>query len=261
MSNKRISREVFLNRNFDVVPGAFDLPHRHQIPEHHHSRDQLVYACAGVMTVITADGTWVVPPNRAVWVPAGVRHRLRMSGQVEMRTLYLRKRLASSLPRNCCVVSVPPLLREVIRHITEVGPLSRRLPASRRLLEFLLDRLRELSTVRLHANWPTDPRARKVAELVATDPASRATLDELAHRAGAAKRTIERFFIAQTGLSFREWRRQLRLLKSLELLAAGKDVTTTALDVGYESTSAFIAAFRESLGTTPRQYFRNTART
>jgi len=256
MPAKRQSEEAFRNPRIDVVPYAFDLPDRHLIPAHEHSRDQLVYAQTGVMTVMTAAGSWVVPPNRAVWVPTGVEHHLRMSGRVEMRTLYLRKRFVASLPRTCCVVAVPPLLRELILHVVRRGPLSRRSASGRRILDFLLDCLRELSAIPMHVPWPADPRARRVAEAVTSNPASTATLDELAASAGASKRTIERLFIVETSLGFRTWRQQVRMLKSLELLAACKNVTTVALDVGYASTSAFIAAFRRAFGSTPRRYYR-----
>src|SRR5262245_7232443 len=98
MPIKRKRREPYWDPRYEVVPFAFDLPDRHRIPEHAHHRDQLIYARTGVMTVTTKEGAWVVPPNRAVWVPAAVRHHLRMSGRVEMRTLYVRPRLVKLLP-------------------------------------------------------------------------------------------------------------------------------------------------------------------
>ncbi len=257
MSIKRKLPLPYWDPRYDLVPFAFDLPHRHQIPLHLHHRDQLVYARTGVMTITTNRGAWVIPPNRAVWVPNGVEHRLRMSGRVEMRTLYFRHDVVSSLPRSCCVVAVSPLLRELILYVVAHGPLKRRTARGRRILDFLLDQMRQLAVLPLHVPWPTDPRARRVAESVAENPASAVTLDQHAKRIHAGKRTIERLFLAETNLSFRHWRQQVRLLQSLERLAAGKTVTTAALDVGYDSTSAFIAAFRQTFGATPRKYFRD----
>ena len=258
MTRKRqLPDKAFLDPRYEVVAYAFDLPHRHQIPEHGHSRDQLVYAQTGVMTVTTASGTWVVPPNRALWMPAGVRHRIRISGRVEMRTLYLRKGVAKSLPRTCAVVAVPPLLRELILYVVSAGTVSRRRASDRGVLDFLMICLKALSTIPLHVPMPGDPRIRRIADWLASNPANKQTLSDLAARAGVSERTIERLFIADTGLTFRHWRQQVRLLKSQELLAAGKNVTTVALDVGYDSTSAFIAAFRKAFNQTPRGYFRS----
>lgn len=261
MSKKRNPLETaYWGRRHELVPFAFDLPHRHKIPEHDHHRDQLIYAISGVMTVITAEGTWVVPPNRAVWVPAKVKHHLRLSGSVGMRTLYLRARMVKSLPRSCCVVAVPPLLRELIVHLVAVGPIARDTRRGRLLLDMLLDLLGNLSAMPLHVPWPNDPRARRIADWVASDPGEPNSLQGLSKRAAVGRRTVERLFIAETKLSFRDWRQQIRLLKSLELLAAGKNVTVVAMDVGYESVSAFIAAFRRAFGTTPRRYYHSAGK-
>lgn len=256
MSKKRNAAEnAYWNSRFDLVPFAFDLAHRHHIAEHEHHRDQFIYASSGVMTVTTGQGAWVVPPTRGVWVPAEIKHQLRMYGRVEMRTLYFRAGLVRTLPRSCSVLAVAPLLRELIVHIVAYGPLTRRAPRSRLLLDFLLDQLRELTVVPLHVLWPTDPRLRRIAEDLASHPGDPVTLSDFARTAGLSKRTLERLFVSQTNLSFRHWRQQIRMLKSLELLAAGKTVTVVGLDVGYASTSAFIAAFRCAFGTTPRQYY------
>src|SRR5215467_632662 len=104
-----------------VTALSYDLPHGHTIPEHMHPEDQLVYACQGVMTVHTPAGTWVVPAQRAVWIPAKTPHRIQTSGQVLMRTVYLRARMVQHLPRACCVLNVPPLLQHLIVHLCSLG--------------------------------------------------------------------------------------------------------------------------------------------
>jgi AraC-like DNA-binding protein len=226
------------------------------LERHSHAWAQLVYASDGVMTVSTDEGSWVVPPQRAVWIPAGVRHAVAMSGWVAMRTLYLAPRLLRGLPRRCCVVAVSPLLRELILHTITEGMLRAANGTHRRLAGVLLDQLRVLPAVPLELPMPRDGRALRVARCLQHDPAERATLDELARRAGASRRTLERLFHVETGMSFGRWRQQARLLHAMRLLASGEPVTTTALEVGYESTSAFIAAFAEVLGTTPGRYYR-----
>src|SRR5262249_40373275 len=126
-------------------------------------------------------------------------------------------------------------------------------------LEMLLDQLGALSAISLHVPWPGDPRARRVADRVVAHPGAADSLADLCRRNAVGKRTLERLFQHETGLSFRDWRLQVRLLKSLELLASDKHVTVVAMDVGYDSVSAFIAAFRRAFGTTPRRYYRSTA--
>lgn len=248
--------KAYLGSSVHVVPFAFDLAHRHHIDEHEHHRDQLIYASRGVMTITTTQGAWVVPSSRAVWVPAKIRHRLRMYGQVEMRTLYIKAGLVTSLPRTCTVLAVAPLLRELIVHIVAFGPLTRRAIRSRLLLDFLLDQLGELPAVPLHVPWPNDPRLRRIADILSANPGDSTPLRDLARKAGLSMRSVERLFVLETNMSFRHWRQQVRMLKSLELLAAGKSVTVVGLDLGYASTSSFIAAFRRTFGTTPRQYYQ-----
>ena len=239
-----------------VVGVAVDLAHGKVIPSHKHRRSQLVHAACGVMTVTTREGTWVVPPQRAVWVPGGVEHQIRMSGRVEMRTLYLADRAISALPSQCCVVFVSPLLRQLVLQVVAMPqpfPLG---GAEERLVEVLLDEIRATEVAPLHLPRPVDSRLRRVADALLESPEDDRGLAEWAKTAGASPRTLERLFHRETGMSFGAWRRQLRLLRALERLAAGEPVTTVALALGYDSTSAFIAMFRRNLGRTPGSYFR-----
>ncbi len=216
----------------------------------------LIYASAGVMSVHTSSGSWVVPPHRAVWVPAGMERSIEVSAGLAMRTLYFKPGVATSLPRDCCVVNVPPLLRELILHTIDIGMLNRAIPAHARLIGVLVDQLKALSTVPLQLPQPADPRARQVAALLEANPGEDAALAKLARQAGASTRTIERLFRAETKMTFAGWRERLRLLHALRLLAAGEAVTNVALELGYASPSAFIAMFRRALGTTPSRYYR-----
>jgi AraC-like DNA-binding protein len=215
----------------------------------------LIYASAGVMSVHTAGGSWVVPPHRAVWVPAGMERRIEVSAGLAMRTLYFKPGVAKALPRDCCVVNVPPLLRELILHTIEIGMLNRAIPAHARLIGVLIDQLKELSTVPLQLPQPADPRAVKVAALLEAKPGAKLPLGKIARQAGASARTIERLFRTETKMTFAGWRERLRLLHALRLLAAGEAVTNVALELGYGSPSAFIVMFRRAMGTTPSRYY------
>ena len=136
------------DQNSRIVTHTRNYPAGHMIPLHFHDRDQLVYASSGVMTVHSAEGAWVVPANRAVWIPERVPHTIATSGTVAMRTLYLKARLAKSMPRECCVVNVPPLLSELILHACTCGSLSARVAAHRHLIDALGPVLRMMEPAR-----------------------------------------------------------------------------------------------------------------
>jgi len=228
-----------------------------EIPLHQHPFAQLLYASSGVMTVNTEHGTWVVPPERAVWVPARIGHSIRMTGRVSMRTIYLSSALGPLAGDACCVVSVSPLLRESI--LRAVG-FARPYPeggSEARLVAVIADEIRAAPTAPLHLPLPRDPRARRVADALRANPGDPRTLRDWAREAGASARTLERLFERETKLQFAAWRQQARLLRGLEQLASGEPVTSVALDLGYETPSAFIAMFRRALGTTPGRYFRS----
>lgn len=238
---------------------AYEFENGHAVPEHFHPEDQLVYACNGVMTVRTQHGIWVVPPLRAVWIPARVSHSIAMSGAVSMRTLYFNAGMVRGLGRHCTVINVTPLLRELVLHACNFPRLSKQVPAQRRILELITDQLKVAHEAGLQLPHPTDRRAARVARLLVADPATQASLGELCKQCGASKRTIQRTFIAETNLTFDKWRRQSRLLHALRVLASGAKVTSVAMDAGYDSPSAFIAMFKKQFGTTPMRYFRASA--
>jgi AraC-like DNA-binding protein len=225
------------------------------IPGHRHDWHQLIYATEGVMSVGTEQGTWIIPPHRAVWVSAGTEHSIEMCGSVLVQTIYLAPALSRSLPRGCFAVNVSPLLRELIVHTVKLGMLDRTLPVQTRLIGVLLDQIEALPVMPLALPMPRDRRALRVAAWLEEHHDAPGLLKQLGKTAGCSKRTIERLFLTETGLTFGRWRQQLRLLHALRMLASGKAVTAVALEVGYDSPSAFIAMFRRTLGTTPSRYF------
>ena len=235
----------------------YDYPDGYIVPEHFHDQDQVVYASRGVMTVRTRDGTWVVPTQRAVWIPAKMPHGITMHGAVSMRTLYLRPRLARSLPRSCCVINVSALLKELVLHACTIPALRRGVRTEAHLIDMILDQFETVNALPLQLPNPADSRAVRVAKALWADPGDQRTLGEICKTAGGSKRTIERLFLLETGMTFGKWRQQLRLMHAMRLLAGGAKITHAALDAGYSTPSAFISMFRNVLGTTPGRYIHS----
>ena len=203
----------------------------------------------------TPMGDWVVPPHRAVWIPAGVAHAHRAHGPTRMLTLAFREPVNPLRLDRPTVLVVTPLLREVIVSLTTDLPEGEGTARQRYNLERVaLDQLRGVDALALHLPSPADGRLRGLAVLLHGDPADQRTLAEFGAVVGASERTLSRLFRRETGMSFPQWRSQLRLHHSLTLLAAGSSVTFVAAACGYSSPSAFIEAFRHAFGTTPGRY-------
>ncbi len=233
-----------------------ELEDGHVIPEHSHPEDQLLFASEGVMTLTTEQGLWVVPPLRAVWIPADTTHSVAMSGRVSMRTLYFQTKLCRSFPRKCMVMNVSSLLRELILHACTFPKLRKQDPAQKGIIEIIVDQLKVVESIPLQLPHPADSRASRVVKTLFANPGDQRTLEKLCADCGASKRTIQRLFLEETKMTFNKWRQQLRLLHAMQRLAAGDKVTSAALEAGYNSTSAFISMFRKQLGTTPTRYLQ-----
>ncbi|MEP7352247.1 MAG: helix-turn-helix transcriptional regulator [Acidobacteriota bacterium] len=227
----------------------------YRIDSHQHKWHQLLYATSGAMTVSTAGSSWMIPTSRAVFIPASVAHTIRMWGMVEMRTLYLSPALTRFQKEDCCLVEVVPLLRELILRAVERAGLDCRDAHDARMIGLLEDEvtaaMAEAEGSPLVLPMPRDERALALAHCVLARPLNDETVDELAQRHGLARRTLERRYRDETGMSFGMWRQKARLLDSIRLLAEGASVTDAAMDCGYASVSAFIAAFKGTFGYTP----------
>lgn len=240
-----------------LVAFTRDLGDRHVITMHRHDHGQLVYCATGTMRVTTTAGLWIVPPQRAVWVPAGEDHEITCIGAVVMRAIYLLQDAAPWLPMTCRVLDVSPLLREMVLEAMNLPPSYDLGGPEARLVTVLLDQVErsvDAPVTALHLPMPRDRRLRAVTDRLIAYPADARPLDDWARTAGASVRTLARLFVTETGLSFRAWRQQLRLQEALARLAVGEPVTGVAFAVGYDSPSAFIAMFRKALGWTPGQY-------
>jgi AraC-like DNA-binding protein len=227
----------------------------YRLEPHQHPWHQFLYGTSGAMTVATRLSSWMVPTRRAVFIPAGCSHAIRMWGTVEMRTLYLCPGLTDFKDAECRVVEVAPLLRELILRTVERVGLDSRVPHDARVIGLVEDEIRtamkEAGDSPLALPMPVDERACAAARCVLEKPSTQQDIDGLARGHGIARRTLERRFHDETGMSFGMWRQKARLLDSIRLLADGGSVTDTALECGYSSVSAFIAAFKGTFGYTP----------
>lgn len=245
---------------YDPGPGisittlAYDYPAGWKVPEHAHGSDQLIYAISGVMAVTVGQVLWLIPPQSAIWIPAGVPHRIAMTSTVSMRTLYLRRKLAQKMPPGCTVLHVLPLLRELILEAVRIGGLRMRSSLERALKDVIVAQIEAANSIPTSLSMPQDKRALAVAEAVLAAPGQRRPLAALARDYGASVRTMERLFLRDTGVNFEVWRRQLRLMRAIEMLVAGHSVKIAAIAVGYRQPSAFVAMFRRAFGVTPRAW-------
>jgi AraC-like DNA-binding protein len=237
-----------------LIAGTADYPDGLRLERHDHEWGQLTFCLAGVMRVVTDQAVWLSPPTRAIWLPAKVPHGIVMKGEVAARFLYLAPVLARPLPAEPRLLEVAPLLRELILHILTIRTLHPEAPAEARLAALVVDLLLAARPIDLALPLPTDRRARMLAERLQAEPADPAPLAEHARQAGASLRTLQRLFPAETGLTLEAWRQKARLIAAVAALSEGASVTTTALDCGYDSPSAFITAFKRQFGVTPGRY-------
>jgi AraC-like DNA-binding protein/quercetin dioxygenase-like cupin family protein len=238
-----------------VIVVTFPMPAGHVFDWHTHSDHQLAWAASGVLTVRTDAATWMLPPTRALWIPAGLRHETLSAGAATMQTLYIRPDLCPVNWPEFTPVTASPLLAELIGYLADPG-----LDAERRAHAeaVLVDLLRPVTLTAIEVLLPAEERANQVAQALIENPADQRSLAEWGREVGASERTLARGFVAGTGIPFGRWRSQVRLQAAISALATGEPVGNVARRVGYETSSAFVAAFRQQTGMTPSVYFRST---
>ncbi|GAA1869763.1 helix-turn-helix transcriptional regulator [Pseudonocardia ailaonensis] len=223
-----------------------------RIGAHSHGWHQLVHVRSGLTTVRTPAGTWIAPPTWAVWLPAGAEHELRFTGASALRTAYVRPDRAPG--GDCRAFAVSPLLRELLARTTELGMLDERDPTEAAVTSLILAELDGAGQAAITLPEPAGGPTAEAARLIGEDPAG-STTAALARAVGLGVRTLERRFLDDTGLTVGRWRRQLMLLRGLEVVAAGGTAVAAARAAGYATPSAWVAAFRSTFGTTPSRWF------
>ncbi|AIB36966.1 MULTISPECIES: AraC family transcriptional regulator [Pseudomonas] len=226
---------------------------------HSHRKGQLMYTLRGVIHCQIEAGIWIVPPQCALWIPGGLPHAARGSGEAEVYCLLIDPDAAGALPAQCCTLSVSGLLHELISKAVSFPQLYDEDGAQGRLIRTLLDELAQAPIEDLHLPMPRDPRLRRLADSLLADPGDKATLGQWAMRIGMSERSMTRLLLEEFGLSFGRWRRQLHVILSLQRLARGDSVQRVALDLGYENASGFITMFRKAVGQPPARYLADRA--
>jgi AraC-like DNA-binding protein len=231
---------------------AKTFPNGFVVAPHCHERNQLIWASSGIMQIEVANGIWIVPPSRALWVPAGETHALRMAGTVTMRSLYI-ERTVGPTPAIVRILNVSPLLAALLSEAASWA-LDRNDRRADLVTELVLDEMTGSNDQPVYLPEPSDPRLRMLCDALRRDPGAKRTLEQWANRVGASARTLARLFASETGMGFHEWRNQARFAKSMIDLAAGKPIALVADELGYQSASSFSFAFRRAHGCTPTEY-------
>lgn len=222
-------------------------------PPHAHDRTQILFASAGVMAVSTDETSFVVPPQRAVWIPAGRIHEVSCRDSVSLRTLYLDAQLGRE-PLRCRVFEVSSLLKALILEVVQFDPLYEVNGREGRIVGLLLEEIDRMPNAPYQVTMPSDPRLLRVCRAILEDPADGRDLDDWARVAGMGRRTFTRSFKKETGMGVAVWRQQARLMHALSLLSGGQSITQVSFEVGYDSPSAFTAMFHRTFGVPPSQF-------
>lgn len=240
----------------DVLALASDYPDGYSVQEHRHSRSQLLHARCGVVVVRTGQGSWMVPPGHAMWIPAGIGHSVDMTGIVQMQSVYVSRDAIDALPQTLRVVALTPLVRSLLDEAVALPPTPCPTGRDGLVMGLLLQEIPRLKEIALGLPFPSEPRLAALCRRFLDRPSQEAMIDDWAVQLGVSRRTFTRRFQRETGVGLSTWRQQACLFAALPRLAAGEPVTSVALDLGYDSVPAFTTMFRRMLGAAPRDYLR-----
>jgi AraC-like DNA-binding protein len=237
-----------------VVGIGNDFPASFELAEHHHRRGQFLYAASGVIAVGTPGGTWVAPPERAVWIPAGTPHSVRMVGAVQTRSVLIEPAMCTAFPTSCRIVGVSALLRQLLVAAAEIPTEYEEDGRDGLVMMLLVAEIGSAPTIPLAVPFPHDPALATLCHAYLERPHATASIDQWASALAMNRRTFTRLFRRETGMSFAEWRQQACIAVALPRLAAGEPITTIALDLGYDGPASFSTMFKRALGAPPSRY-------
>lgn len=231
---------------------ARDLNASELLAAHRHAWGQVTYALDGIVRVTVGNSTWIVPPQRAIWIPANAVHEVATIEKAKLRALYVHADVSPFPGTECEVLDVSLLLRELIVALSLAEAGSRR---ELMIAALIVDELARSTTLPLRVALPDDKRLRQLCEALIADPASPLNLDDWARKVGASSRTLARLFERELGMSFGQWRQQVRLAHAAPLIARGVPLSRVAAELGYASQSAFSAMFKKTFAQSPTAFF------
>jgi AraC-like DNA-binding protein/mannose-6-phosphate isomerase-like protein (cupin superfamily) len=238
----------------DVVAIGNDYPPAFELARHSHRRAQLLYAAEGVLTVDTDQGAWAAPAERAVWIPAGVPHAVKMVGAVSTRSVLIEPDIRPRLSDRCEVLAVSPLLRSLLVAAVDIPAEYDIGGRDGLVMALLIAEVAIAPVIPLAAPFPHSPALARKCHAFLARPDAQASIDAWADDLHMGRRAFTRGFRRETGMSFNDWRQQACALAALPRLAAGEAVTAVALDIGYDSPAAFSTMFKRLLGIPPSRY-------
>lgn len=240
--------------DYPIYAFSKNYPHAHVEAWHCHERIQLIHTLSGVLRVQTEEGIWICPPGRGVWIPAQKQHALQISGQAKVRGVLIAPFSRADLTDQCLVVSIPPLLSALMNAAMQIKSMV--LPHSRdeRLLELILDEVRWLPSLPFNLPEPQTPSLVQFCQHLREHLHQSWPLEYAAAQLHMSSKTLARYFQKETGMSFAQWLRQAKLMQAMTELALNKPILSIALDLGYDSPSAFSAMFKREMAMTPSEY-------
>lgn len=251
--------EQFEASNLPLHGISIDYPKGYIIEPHTHAANaQLLYAISGTLLIETQLGRWLIPPNRAAWLAANEEHTVTMRSHCQIRSLFVKTQaISSDVLHQSYVINVTPLLKELILAATLL-PINYEKDLRANLLAgFLLEELKRHTSLNLLLPWPHDARYHNICEYLIHHPTDNRSMKQWANELHMSTKTFERQFLQLTNISFGKWRQQARLLYSLEALSEGLSITEIALNFGYNSHSAYSAAFKAFFGQSPSKFMND----
>lgn len=237
-----------------IVAIGHDFPSSFELAEHRHRRCQFLYAAHGVMAVRTPHGTWVAPPERAVWIPGDTPHSVRMVGAVQTRSVLIEQEACRGRGEGCHVVGVSPLLRQLLVAVADIPPEYNTEGRDGIFMKLLLAEIDQAPVVPLAVPLPSHPGLARLCHAFLDRPDTMNTINEWSDSLSMNRRTFTRHFRRETGMSFAEWRQQACVSIALTKLAGGEPVTAVALDLGYDDTGNFSTMFKRLVGVPPSHF-------
>jgi AraC-like DNA-binding protein len=246
-----------INPQLPILPLALNVFETQCADKHSHPRAQLIYSCSGTMRVIVENRVWLVSSRQAIWVPSMQEHHVAFLKNNHIRNIFIDPSVLSNLPDTCFALDVSPFLRELILKIVHFGDDYEMDSMQGRIIQVALDELTTIKSTNRCLPISNEPRLKKVMDELVKNACDKRTIEEFASLACTTSRTLTRLFIKEVGMTFVNWRKQIRMMEAIEKLEKGVPITQISIDLGYNSSSSFIEVFRKEFGVSPSNYLKH----